>query len=118
MVPESLSGAKRKVLPWLLRSLPNLPQEKRPETTGGDGAEKEDCALTTLKDRRVNIRLSSGDLSDIQVKALEEGIIPNTHCQRAAQVRVGPSDRAPSNQQACSQDWDVEGWELTGGSRP
>jgi acetolactate synthase-1/2/3 large subunit len=26
MVPESLSGAKRKVLPWLLRSLPNLPR--------------------------------------------------------------------------------------------
>jgi predicted DNA binding CopG/RHH family protein len=29
---------------------------------------------TGLKDRRVNIRLSSGDLSDIQAKALEEGI--------------------------------------------
>lgn len=29
---------------------------------------------TALKNRRVNIRLSSGDLSDIQVKALEEGI--------------------------------------------
>jgi predicted DNA binding CopG/RHH family protein len=29
---------------------------------------------TALKDRRVNIRLSSGDLSDIQVKALEEGV--------------------------------------------
>lgn len=29
---------------------------------------------TAMKDRRVNIRLSSGDLSDIQVKALEEGI--------------------------------------------
>jgi predicted DNA binding CopG/RHH family protein len=29
---------------------------------------------TAIKDRRVNIRLSSGDLSDIQVKALEEGI--------------------------------------------
>lgn len=29
---------------------------------------------TALKDRRVNIRLSSGDLTDIQVKALEEGI--------------------------------------------
>lgn len=29
---------------------------------------------TALKDRRVNIRLSSGDLSDIRVKALEEGI--------------------------------------------
>ncbi|WEN16710.1 acetolactate synthase large subunit [Rhodanobacter sp. AS-Z3] len=25
LVPEALSGAKRKVLPWLLRSLPNLP---------------------------------------------------------------------------------------------
>lgn len=29
---------------------------------------------TALKDKRVNIRLSSGDLNDIQVKALEEGI--------------------------------------------
>jgi len=27
-----------------------------------------------IKDRRVNIRLSSGDLRDIQVKALEEGM--------------------------------------------
>lgn len=29
---------------------------------------------TAVKDRRVNIRLSSGDLQDIQVKALEEGL--------------------------------------------
>ena len=29
---------------------------------------------TAIKDKRVNIRLSSGDLKDIQVKALEEGI--------------------------------------------
>jgi predicted DNA binding CopG/RHH family protein len=29
---------------------------------------------TAIKDRRVNIRLSSGDLNDIQVKALEEGV--------------------------------------------
>ena len=29
---------------------------------------------TGIKDRRVNIRLSSGDLSDIQVRALEEGV--------------------------------------------
>jgi len=29
---------------------------------------------TAIKDRRVNIRLSSGDLSDLQVKALEEGV--------------------------------------------
>ena len=26
MVPQALSGMKRKILPWLLRSLPNLPQ--------------------------------------------------------------------------------------------
>jgi predicted DNA binding CopG/RHH family protein len=29
---------------------------------------------TAVKDKRVNIRLSSGDLQDIQVKALEQGI--------------------------------------------
>ncbi|GAA4406212.1 hypothetical protein [Quisquiliibacterium transsilvanicum] len=29
---------------------------------------------TALKDRRVNIRLSAGDLQDIQVKALAEGL--------------------------------------------
>lgn len=29
---------------------------------------------TAIKDRRVNIRLSSVDLNDIQVKALEEGV--------------------------------------------
>jgi predicted DNA binding CopG/RHH family protein len=29
---------------------------------------------TAIKNRRVNIRLSAGDLSDIQVKALEEGV--------------------------------------------
>jgi len=29
---------------------------------------------TAIKDRRVNIRLSSGDLTDIQVRALEEGV--------------------------------------------
>ena len=29
---------------------------------------------TAIKDRRGNIRLSSGDLSDIQVRALEEGV--------------------------------------------
>nr|MBF0681909.1 hypothetical protein [Pseudomonas sp.] len=29
---------------------------------------------TAIKDKRVNIRLSSGDLHDIQIKALEEGV--------------------------------------------
>ena len=35
---------------------------------------KASARATAIKDRRVNIRLSSGDLSDIQVKALEEGL--------------------------------------------
>ena len=34
----------------------------------------EAARATAVKDRRVNIRLSSIDLSDIQVKALEEGM--------------------------------------------
>ncbi len=29
---------------------------------------------TAIKDKRVNIRLSAGDLNDIQIKALEEGV--------------------------------------------
>ena len=29
---------------------------------------------TAIKDQRINIRLSAGDLRDIQVKALQEGI--------------------------------------------
>ena len=29
---------------------------------------------TALKDRRVNIRLSSSDLQDVQVKAMQEGV--------------------------------------------
>lgn len=35
---------------------------------------REAARSTAVKDRRVNIRLSSIDLSDIQVKALEEGM--------------------------------------------
>lgn len=35
---------------------------------------KSAARATAIKDRRINIRLSSGDLSDIQVKALEEGV--------------------------------------------
>jgi predicted DNA binding CopG/RHH family protein len=38
------------------------------------GKLKAAARATGIKDRRVNIRLSSIDLSDIQVKALEEGI--------------------------------------------
>ena len=35
---------------------------------------REAARATAIKDRRVNIRLSSGDLSDIQTRALEEGV--------------------------------------------
>lgn len=35
---------------------------------------KDAARATAIKDRRVNIRLSSGDLNDIQVKALEQGV--------------------------------------------
>ena len=35
---------------------------------------KASARATGIKDRRVNIRLSSGDLNDIQAKALEEGV--------------------------------------------
>lgn len=35
---------------------------------------KASARATAGRDRRVTIRLSSGDLSDIQVKALEEGV--------------------------------------------
>lgn len=35
---------------------------------------KASARATAAKDRRINIRLSSSDLSDIQTKALEEGV--------------------------------------------
>ena len=35
---------------------------------------KSAARATAIQDKRVNIRLSSGDLMDIQVKALEEGM--------------------------------------------
>ena len=35
---------------------------------------KEAARATAIKDKRVNIRLSSGDLADIQARALEEGM--------------------------------------------
>ena len=35
---------------------------------------KSAARATAIKDRRVNIRLSSGDLQDIQAKALAEGL--------------------------------------------
>ncbi len=66
---------------------------------------------TAIKDRRVNIRLSSGDLQDIQVKALEEGLPYQTliasilhkyvtgrladrqECSRPASTRPDPRSR-------------------------
>ncbi|MDD5037141.1 MAG: antitoxin [Methylococcaceae bacterium] len=61
---------------------------------------------TAIKDRRVNIRLSSGDLNDIQVKALEEGIPYQTLIAsvlhkyvtgRLAEQQPIPSVKSPRN---------------------
>ena len=55
---------------------------------------------TTIKDRRVNIRLSAGDLRDIQVKALEEGVPYQTliasvlHKYVTGRLRDQPQKRA------------------------
>jgi predicted DNA binding CopG/RHH family protein len=35
---------------------------------------KASARATAIKDKRVNIRLSSGDLHDLQARALEEGV--------------------------------------------
>ncbi|MBS1227655.1 MAG: hypothetical protein H6R17_932 [Proteobacteria bacterium] len=60
---------------------------------------------TAIKDRRVNIRLSSGDLNDIQVKALEEGVPYQTLIAsvlhkyvtgRLAEPRVAKPTRGPA----------------------
>jgi predicted DNA binding CopG/RHH family protein len=51
---------------------------------------------TAIKDRRVNIRLSSGDLSDIQVKALEEGVPYQTLTGRLAEPRAAKQASKPS----------------------
>lgn len=49
--------------------------EMRSDATKAELAKfREAARATAIKDRRVNIRLSSGDLSDIQAKALEVGI--------------------------------------------
>ncbi len=49
-------------------------QLKSVATKGEREKFKAAARATAIKDRRVNIRLSSVDLSDIQVKALEEGV--------------------------------------------
>src|SRR3954462_13755147 len=59
---------------------------------------------TAIKDRRVNIRLSSGDLSDIQVKALEEGVpyqtliasVPHKYVTGRLAERSAPSGKQAS----------------------
>lgn len=57
---------------------------------------------TALKDKRVNIRLSSGDLQDIQVKALEQGMPYQTliasvlHKYVTGRLTERPTSRAPS----------------------
>ena len=56
---------------------------------------------TGIKDQRVNIRLSSGDLAGIQVRALEEGIPYQTliasvlHKYVTGRLAERPSPKAP-----------------------
>ena len=70
---------------------------------------------TAIKDRRVNIRLSSGDLSDIQVKALEEGVpyqtliasvlhkyVTGRLAELPARVTKQPLGRSPKRRPAAS----------------
>jgi len=68
---------------------------------------------TAIKDRRVNIRLSSGDLSDIQVKALEEGVPYQTLIAsvlhkyvtgRLAEPRVTKQPRRPVTKRRATSD--------------
>jgi predicted DNA binding CopG/RHH family protein len=67
--------------------MPNLDSDERDILNAYESGElisvatKDDMArfrasarATSLKDRRVNVRLSSGDLRGLQVKALEEGM--------------------------------------------
>ena len=69
---------------------------------------REAARATAIKDRRVNIRLSSGDLNDIQVKAMEEGMpyqtliasvlhkyVTGRLTERAAKSPVSAAKRAP-----------------------
>lgn len=68
---------------------------------------------TAIKDRRVNIRLSSGDLSDIQAKALEEGMPYQTLISsvlhkyvtgRLAEPRAAKQPRRPVTKRRVTSD--------------
>lgn len=56
---------------------------------------------TAIKDRRVNIRLSAGDLQDIQVRALEQGMPYQTLIasvlHQYATGRLAPRSSAPKS---------------------
>lgn len=54
---------------------------------------------TAIKDRRVNIRLSAGDLQDIQVRALEQGMPYQTLIASVLHKYVTGrlAERAPEN---------------------
>lgn len=68
---------------------------------------KDAARATFIKDRRVNIRLSSPDLMDIQARALEEGVpyqtliasvlhkfVTGRLVEKPSQLPVGSSERA------------------------
>lgn len=68
---------------------------------------KQAARATFLKDRRVNIRLSSPDLSDIQARAAEEGVpyqtlissvlhkfVTGRFVEKPSRITTGSSERA------------------------
>lgn len=58
----------------LLGSIEGGEWESVPDLAGEISRQREYARNTLKKDRRVNIRLSSRDLEDIQTRAVEEGI--------------------------------------------
>ncbi len=64
---------------------------------------------TAIKDKRVNIRLSAGDLQDIQVKALEEGMPYQTliasvlHKYVAGRLQEAPASALPKTPRPSSR---------------
>lgn len=77
---------------------------------------KEAARATAIKDRRINIRLSSSDLSDIQVKALQQGIpyqtlitsvlhqyVSGSLTQRSTPVRKRTSVRASKRRSSAAR---------------
>ena len=67
---------------------------------------RESARATTTKDQRINIRLSAGDLRDIQVKAMQEGMPYQTLIASVLHKYVTGrfAERGPAKQSASNGD--------------